>query len=489
MNKKIVFYQKMLLYCHKNCLYCNKAGTDEINNCETCIDGYHFIYNHTGQCIKEGTQPDDTYLDNCTDTYRKCHERCSKCVTAGSSIYHNCKECAKYENGTYIYHFVYTQAEVCINDSEKPSNTYLDNETNTYEKCYTTCATCSNKGNSTTNNCDSCANGYHFIYNQTGQCIKEGEQPDDTYYEEEEDKYEKCYDKCSKCNGKGDSTSHNCITCAEGFHLVYNQPGICIPDSEQPNGTYYDNDTDTYKECYYTCSKCNYGGTASNHNCTECAKYENGTYKYHFIYTKEGQCVGDEEKCSNCYLDEEDNEYEKCYDKCSECEHKGNKTSQNCSGCVEGYHFIYNLPGVCIPDGSQPDDTYLDNDTYKPCYERCEKCSKAGDSTNHNCDMCKQDENGNYIYHFIYNKPGQCITEDEKPDNTTLDKDDNTYKECHERCQRQQDLHHLPGPHDQPEPDLHDRTAAHGSDPAAHGQKQGAVLGKGGGNAPPRKRK
>ena len=598
------------LYCHKNCFYCNKAGTDENNNCETCIDGYHFIYNHTGQCIKEGTQPDDTYLDNCTDTYRKCHERCSKCVTAGSSVYHNCKECAKYENGTYIYHFVYTQAEVCISESEKPNNTYLDEETNTYEKCYTTCATCSNKGNSTTNNCDSCANGYHFIYNQTGQCIKEGEQPDDTYYEEEEDKYEKCYDKCSKCNGKGDSTSHNCITCAEGFHLVYNQPGICIPDSEKPNGTYYDNDTDTYKECYYTCSECNYGGSASNHNCTECAKYENGTYKYyfvyskegqcveekcsscfldeddftyercydncktcskkgnktnnncdscekgyhfiynqtgqcikegeqpddtyyeeeedkyekcydkcskcngkgdstshncitcaegfhlvynqpgicipdsekpngtyydndtdtykecyytcsecnyggsasnhnctecakyengtykyHFIYSKEGQCVGDEEKCSNCYLDEEDNTYDKCYDKCSECEHRGNKTSQNCSGCVEGYHFIYNLPGVCIPDGSQPDDTYLDNDTYKPCYERCEKCSKAGDSTNHNCDMCKQDENGNYIYHFIYNKPGQCITEDEKPDNTTLDKDDNTYKECHERCQ------------------------------------------------------
>ena len=39
-------------------------------------------------------------------------------------------------------------------------------------------------------------------------------------------------------------------------------------------------------------------------------------------------------------------------------------------------------------------------------------------STNHNCYMCKQDENGNYIYHFIYNQPGQCITEQEKPDNT-----------------------------------------------------------------------
>ena len=33
--------------------------------------------------------------------------------------------------------------------------------------------------------------------------------------------------------------------------------------------------------------------------------------------------------------------------------------------------------------------------------------------------MCKQDENGNYIYHSIYNQPGQCITEQEKPDNIT----------------------------------------------------------------------
>ena len=47
--------------------------------------------------------------------------------------------------------------------------------------------------------------------------------------------------------------------------------------------------------------------------------------------------------------------------------------------------------------------------------------------------MCKQNSDGTFIYHFIYGKEGQCISESEKPENYYID-DDNTYKPCHERC-------------------------------------------------------
>ena len=78
----------------------------------------------------------------------------------------------------------------------------------------------------------------HFIYNQTGQCISELDKPDDTYYEEENDTYIKCYDTCSKCSGAGNSSYHNCAKCATGYHWIYNKPTFCIPDEDKPNDTY-----------------------------------------------------------------------------------------------------------------------------------------------------------------------------------------------------------------------------------------------------------
>ena len=43
----------------------------------------------------------------------------------------------------YIYLFVYRQAEVCIRESVKLSNTYLNEEDNIYQKSYSSCENCS----------------------------------------------------------------------------------------------------------------------------------------------------------------------------------------------------------------------------------------------------------------------------------------------------------------------------------------------------------
>ena len=70
----------------------------------------------------------------------------------------------------------------------------------------------------------------------------------------------------------------------------------------------------------------------------------------------------------------------------------------------------------------KPSNTYLDTETntYKLCYERCSSCDKGGDSTNNNCDECAKDENNNYLYHFLHDEEGKCISESEKPLNTFL---------------------------------------------------------------------
>ena len=239
---------------------------------------------------------------------------CATCVVAGVSNYNNCKKCAVDASGKYLYHFIYNKAEQCIPESEKPSNTYLDEEDNTYKRCYTSCATCSKGGSSESHNCNTCASGYHLIVDQPGMCIKESNCPDGYYLDEEDDTYKKCYDTCKKCTKGGDSTSHNCAKCADGYYFIYNKVGYCIKQGEQPNNTYLDDDT--YRECYSTCGTCEKAGSQTSNNCKTCYVYINGTYAYHFIYTQEGQCVGDDQKCTNCYLDEDDNTYKKCYDTC-----------------------------------------------------------------------------------------------------------------------------------------------------------------------------
>ena len=427
--------------CYDTCSKCSGAGNSSYHNCVKCAPGYHWIYNQPTFCIPDKDKPNDTYYDEDDDTFKKCYERCSKCSKGGDVLNHNCDECAKDSNGQYIYHFTIDKEKQCINENETEHDYYVDNDTNTYRECHKNCYKCTQGGSDTNNNCVQCNTYYHFIYNQTGQCIKEENKPEDTYYDEDEDTYKKCYDKCKTCDKSGNSSSNNCTSCKPGYHFVYNVPGLCIPDSEKPNDTYLDNDTDTYEKCYDTCSKCSKGGNSINNNCDDCAKFNNGTYQYHFIYTKTGQCVPAEEKCSNCYYNEEDNTYEKCYETCSKCNYGGNSTNQNCSYCPDGYHFIHNQPGVCVPEGGQPDNTYLDedNNTYYECYERCEKCTTGGNSTKHNCKMCAQYSNGSYIYHFIYNEDGQCITEEEKEHKCpecTLNEEDNTYEKCYERCEK-----------------------------------------------------
>ena len=417
--------------CNSKCKTCSKAGTSDSPNCDSCPTGYHFIYNQTGLCIPESEKPEDTYLDNDTDTYKKCYETCASCSKGGSLTEHNCNECAKDNNGNYLYHFIYTKEGNCVSENEKCAGCHLHEENNTYILCYESCGTCTELGDATNHKCIKCAPGYSFTYEAEGNCVNV--KPNNSYYDEDENKYKKCYDTCSKCYGEGSEDDNRCSKCAPGYHFVYNKTGLCI--STKPDDCYYDEEDDTFKKCYSTCGTCEKGGDASAHNCKTCYVYINGTYAYHFIYTQEGQCVGDDQKCTNCYLDEDDNTYKKCYDTCGTCNKAGDSTNPNCLTCPPGYHFIYNRPGVCIKESEKCTSCYLDedDDTYKECYERCETCTRPGTSANHNCEMCKQNSDGTFIYHFIYGKEGQCISESEKPENYYID-DDNTYKPCHERC-------------------------------------------------------
>ena len=42
----------------------------------------------------------------------------------GNATNNNSKECLRDENNTFLFHFVYNRKGLCLNESEKPSNTY-----------------------------------------------------------------------------------------------------------------------------------------------------------------------------------------------------------------------------------------------------------------------------------------------------------------------------------------------------------------------------
>ena len=132
--------------------------------------------------------------------------------------------------------------------------------------------------------------------------------------------------------------------------------------------------------------------------------------------------------------------FKRCYNTCAICKAKSFEYEHNCTKCETNFHFIYNElnKGKCIHENEKPINTYLDLETnvYELCYERCYRCSQKNDIVNNNCDECAKDNKVNYIYHFLENEKGKCINEKEKPINTYLDLNDNTYKYCYERCRR-----------------------------------------------------
>ena len=196
--------EKKYKKCYKSCYGCYENSNENNHLCKNCTDGYHFIYNDKGKCIKPEEKPSNTYLNIKTNTYEKCFDRCSTCDEDGDILNNNCKECLKDDNNNYLYYFIYSKKGKCIKPEEKPSNTYLNIKTNTYEKCFDRCSTCDEGGDILNNNCKECLKDdnnnylYHFIYNEKGKCIPEDKKEGLLYLDNKDNTYKLCPEGTTK---------------------------------------------------------------------------------------------------------------------------------------------------------------------------------------------------------------------------------------------------------------------------------------------------
>ena len=176
---------------------------------------------------------------------------------------------------------------------------------------------------------------------------------------------------------------------------------------EAPYGYYLDKDKEVYKKCYESCKKCYFEGNRTNHNCIECKEnftfynnsisvnncYENCDYFYYFDILNEFHC---NETCPNEYNKTLINS-KQCVDECKNIDIYKYEYNNTCYQHCPNYTYIAEHSDNYKCFSHHPDGYYLDkeNETYKRCYETCNKCDIGGNETYHNCVECKD----NYIFY------------------------------------------------------------------------------------------
>ena len=147
-----------------------------------------------------------------------------------------------------------------------------------------------------------------------------------------------CYSQCPvRTQLKNDS-----IYLCEDCPYYYSYDGTSCIDSI-PEGYYLNSTSDkSIDKCPSKCGKCSlesngYGLCIScNINSEYYPKYNDESNRDSFI-----QCYYKDEDHTGFYLDEENNIYKPCYEKCKKCEREGNDENNHCLECKDGHDYIY----------------------------------------------------------------------------------------------------------------------------------------------------
>lgn len=133
----------------------------------------------------------------------KCNPSCIECNLEFNTSTHQCTECA------HLYFKAEDLEHNCYNDETKPLGYYFDSESQSYRKCYKSCATCSKLGDDDQHDCITCVSPYKPLSDIPSQCV--GSLP--SGYFEEENVYKKCHENCLSCFSTGTKEKNNCIEC------------------------------------------------------------------------------------------------------------------------------------------------------------------------------------------------------------------------------------------------------------------------------------
>ena len=299
--------------CHPNCLNCTSSPELDENeniisqNCTECISGYHFEFN-TNNCYNDSILEQGYYYSQNDNMYHKCDIQCKTCKNYSTSEEPNCILC---NNDLWYYTADNYPDTQCYNNESINLNIYFlgeiyenDNNENiiTYKwfSCYSTCKSCSNKGDALYHDCDLCLSNYHFI-DETKNCVTKEYAKNNSLYLSGEI-FKQCDIACKRCEKGPEIDNTNCIECntMEDYYNIEGDISNCFNYETLPNKGYYlDEEELLWKECYERCETCISKGNNKNMNCLSCKTdlINNKTKKiYYFELSNDRNCI---EICPN----------------------------------------------------------------------------------------------------------------------------------------------------------------------------------------------
>ena len=171
-SNNIVFNQ---ILCYERCWTCFAIGNSENHNCLTCKFDYHFLPNEDSTCVsrEEAKLQGNFHVNEDTNKFEECYERCNACLDGNSEDAYHCTEC---KSGLYK---ITSEPLNCYYPYEININYYKDESMDPplFKPCYDRCKTCSELGNDDNHKCDSCSISssgepyYKLDSGETGNCL------------------------------------------------------------------------------------------------------------------------------------------------------------------------------------------------------------------------------------------------------------------------------------------------------------------------------
>ena len=174
---------------------------------------------------------------------------------------------------------------------------------------------------------------------------------------------------------EADKCVDNCYH--SGTEYIYEYNRTCY--TECPELTKFYADTELCEDCrdYY------------NYENTECIdEVPDGYYNNDTLAKTIDKCPNE---CQTCSLESVNNNL------CKSCNNTGQyyyKSDDELN--TDSFHKCYHKDEVQT-------DYYLDNDIFKPCYDKCKTCNEEGNDINHHCTKCNDENN------YELNDDGNCI--------------------------------------------------------------------------------
>ena len=287
-----------------------------------------------------------------------------------------------------------------------------------------------------------CENSFKLVNFGNYQCWEKSNPPPTYYYDSSSSLFKKCFRTCLTCNGQGDESDNNCISCKENFYKLPDRTSQCHHKDEPLNYYYFDSSNKEFKKCREECLTCTELGSIQGDDidtkCTKCLINED----YYPQVDKISNCIKNTNTIKYYYFFESYKTWEKCFDGCLYCNELGTSiydTKCKENSCSEGYYTTVDNPKNCFNKNIRYDNYYFnsENNKFEKCYEACLQCDESGDSYNTKCIKCKESEN----YYPKEDDSSMCLKhdasysdEDSLPEKYYYDPNTKTFRRCQEGC-------------------------------------------------------